>query len=89
MNKGRVDNKKIGVSIVVIGVIIIIIAFSLVHILQTNAWKENDRNEKISHEAEKSEEPSVNDTSVDVSDNQTLDTLLDELQNLDDMLKGN
>lgn len=89
MNKGRTDNKKIGVSIVVIGAIITIIAFSLVHILQTNAWKEDDRNEKISHEAEKSEEISADDNSVDVSDNQTLDTLLDELQNLDDMLKGN
>lgn len=88
MNKGRNDNKKIGVSIVVIGAVIIIIALGVLYTLKTNGLKEKDTKEKNSHEVEVSGESS-GDTSVDSLDNQTLDTLLDELQDLDDMLKGN
>lgn len=88
MNKGRTDNKKIGVSIVVIGAVIIIIAFGVIHTLKMNGLKEKDSNKKVFHEVEEPVESS-DDTSADTLDNQTLDTLLDELQNLDDMLKGN
>lgn len=82
MNKGNSINR-----LLVIGIIILIIITAST-VLYFTSSKKNMSKEK----GDVSEQVVGNEEDVgteDTSDNDTLDDLLDELQNLDDMLNGN